>query len=1349
MRKRNLLAKVLAVALTATMLPQPSVLAEGVSAGESQAEQVIVEGVQAEIAAQADSLPQPAYFWDFENGGDGSLDNQGTAGGKAALHGAETKKSAITIGADSYADGNNSVLSLKGGNKGTSYVELPSNLYQGVSANTGITWSFWMKPDANVTSYSRLFSSIGSSNSGEFAYAPFAEDKQWNLIFDDGNIYRQIYGKEPEKGVWSYITVTVSKQGAEFYINGDRCGSNILAGNASLLANRLNDLASFNSHALGKTTSRWTDRDCCAELDNVALYHTALTPEQVAELARSYGLQPQGPRLPQDAQEGVYGTSQKPLAQVETLTAVSPGGVNQVKIWKDDEKRYYYSVSRNGKTVIECSALGIMTKGADLSSGMELDTASIAQRTGTEDYDILQGSVSHVNKKYTEKSFALTKGSSKVTVYFRVFEDGMAYRYEVDGDTASSTEFTTVTGEASEFVLPDKGDIWTIPVSQTYEGIEYTKRTMDAQYDAAQNYSTPILASLAEDSGNAWVLLTESSVYNEENPYCGSVFQTEAGSKAMKVIYGLYLKQEMDESLDGKTYSASYDYIKEVSRRDVFHTPWRTAVIASDLEGIANSSLVTDLNPSPEGDFSWVEPGASVWSWWSSSYDAIEYKTMQDYIDFASEIGMKYCLVDYGWELWDDYQTKIADLVKYAEERNVSILVWYGVNKFDGRHIFDLDCKEEIEEQFAWCESVGVKGVKVDYINSASPFAMEVMYYLADIAAKHHLVLNYHGCINPGGENRTYPNIISSEAVAGMENFKWNNGSSAATLLTLPYTRNVLGSMEFTPTGYREKNSDVTSGFMLAQAVVYESALQSFAHSAYVYQGYPGLSLLADVPTTWDNSRLLQGFPGESVIRARKKGENWYLGAMSLQAETYDVPLDFLDKGVTYHAYIYKDNAAGDNIEIESRDVTAGTVLQIPLLAKGGCSVKFSKTEPLKRTSFDNYNYYEAEDGAYAALGGSAVVEDDQYASNMKVVGYIGNGGTLTFRNIQVRAAGEYELKVYYVSGEGRDLSIKVNEEEVIEQKGLLGYAKDWKAVAGITIPVRLQEGDNTILFYNDSGNAPSIDRIAVSKWDSGEKNLSSARITLSQNEYTENGKECRPQVKVFWEGEELIQGVDYLLSYENNKQAGTAQAVVTGSGYFSGTVRKPFLIKKAAVPGKKQAAIRGTAKYNKSYGAKPFQLKVSSTAGSKGTLKYSSDNKKVAEVSAKGKVKVKATGTAMITVKLSSTEYTAKDFKIKIQVKPSKVKLSSVKSKKKKQASVTWKKLSSKQGITGYRIAYSTNKKFKSYKKVDVKKSAKSATLKKLKSKKKYYVKVCAYKKVGKTKLYGAWSKVKQLKIK
>lgn len=1102
MKKRTWPVKALAAVLAATLLPWSQNLAFAEDEPLDQA----VYGTEAE-------LPAPAYLWDFEGVSEGIAGNKGSvSGGDAVLHGALAQQSGISIGGQDYAAEGNFVLDLAGGDKGTSYVELPSGLYDGVSAQTGFTWSFWMKPDTEIVSYSRVLSSSNSSSKREFAYAPFAADKVWNVIFDDNNYYRHVYGTEPQKGIWSYITITISGDQAVCYVNGDESASSIGAGNADILKERLNEIPSFTNHALGKTTSTWPDKDAKVQLDDVAFYKNALTAEQVAGLARSYGLEPAGPRKIQDAQEGLYGIGKKPLVQVPDLTASSDNGENTVKIWKDEEERYYYSVSRNGKTVIECSALGLTTKTADLTAGLALDAASIEKKQGRESYASLQGSVSKVEKKYTSLSFSLTKGNSKVTVVFRIFDDGIGYRYEVDGDISSATETTAVTGEASEFMLPDKGTVWTVPMSQTYEGIEYTKRSMDSQYAADTTYSTPILASLGEDSGSAWVLLAEANRYNEENPYCASIFRTEANQKAFQMAFGRRLDQEEDPTKDKTTYSASYSFITEVQMQDVFQTPWRVAVIASDLEGIANTSLLTDLNPDPQKDFSWVEPGASVWSWWSSSYDAIEYKTMVDYIDFAAETGIKYCLVDYGWELWDGYQEKIASLVEYANGKGVGLLLWYGVNKFDGAHIFDLDNRQAIEKEFAWCEQVGVKGVKVDYINSDSQFAMKVMYWLADLAADHHLVVNYHGCVNPGGENRTYPNILSSEAVAGMENFKWNNGSSVATLLTIPYTRNVLGSMEFTPTAYRVQGSKATSGFMLAMSVAYESALQTFAHSAYVYQGYPGLSLLADVPTVWDESRLLAGAPGESVVRARRKGDNWYLGAMTLLADTYAIPLDFLEKGQTYHAYIYKDNAAGVGIEVETREVTSETALQIPLLANGGCSIKFTKTDPIRKTVYDAFDYYEAEDPSYAVLGGGARTADNNYASNLKCVGYVGKGegnGTLAFRNIEAKAAGDYALKIYYISGEARDLYLRVNGQEPIALQGLVGNAKDWKAVVATSLTVPLQAGSNTILLYNDNGYTPDIDRIAVSKQpvSGGETDVESVTLNPSELSLEAGGK--------------------------------------------------------------------------------------------------------------------------------------------------------------------------------------------------------------------------------------------------
>ncbi len=1061
--RRKSLSKAAAILLSAAML-----VPQGVSAAGEAVKPSAVK-------------PVPAYQWDFETVSGTAVQGNG---GTAELKGtAAVSAEKITVqGKECLPDGNH-VLTLKGGSKGSSYAELPKDLYKGVTADTGLTWSFWMNADTDVGSYTRVFSSTDSSNGNEFAYAPYASDKVWNVIFDDSNLYRCIYTSEPVKNVWNYITVTLAADKITLYVNGEKVTSTVTSGNADNLRARLNSVNTLVNHALGKTCSTWSDPDCKVRLDDISVYKKALTAEEVRGLAEDYGLEVAEPRGEQDAQEGTYQDGTK-LTEEKALTAASPDGKIKVRIWTDDADCYYYSVSKDGKAVIECSALGMKTEAEDLSAGLELDEDSVKVTEGRETYDLIQGSTSKVDKLYKELAFALVKNKSQMTVVFRIFDDGMAYRYEVDGDTGSKNETTVVTEETSEFSLPDKGNIWTIAPSVTYEAYEYVKRTVAEQYDTATKYSTPMLASLGEDAGNNWVLISEANVYNEESPYCASFFKTSTGEKSMKMTFGQYLVQEQDENYDAKKYSPSYKYIEKVTMKDVFRTPWRAAIISEDLEGIANSSLITDLNPASEGDFSWVKPGGSVWSWWSTSADAIDFKAMKDYIDFAANTGMPYCLVDYGWELWDNYEAKIAELVEYADERDVGLLLWYGVNKFDANHIFDLDSTDAIEEAFAWCEEMGVKGVKVDYINSDSQFAMKVMYDLADLAAEHKLVLNYHGATNPNGENRTYPNILSSEAVAGAENFKWSNGSSIESLLTLPYTRNVIGSMEFTPTVYKVKSCKGTAGFMLAMSVVYESAVQTYAAASYVYEGYKALPFIADVPTSWDEGRLVSGYPGNSVVRARRSGEDWYVGAMTKAADTYEIPLDFLETGKTYTAYIYSDNEAGNDIEVKTQQVTSETTLEMKLPENGGGVVKISEKNPVKSTVYDNYTYYEAEDRSVAVYGGAVAVADDAYASGLSVVGYVGGApeNTLTFNKVNALKDGEYELKIYFVSGEKRQMYVKVNDGEPVKLEDLIGIANDWNAVSSVSIKVHLKEGNNTICLYNDASYTPNIDRIAVEK---------------------------------------------------------------------------------------------------------------------------------------------------------------------------------------------------------------------------------------------------------------------------
>lgn len=997
------------------------------------------------------------------------------------------------------------------------------------------------------------------------------------------------------------------------------------------------------------------------------------------------------------AEEIVQDDGSAGLTEIEELQAASVDGSNVVKVWTDSSQKYYYSAYRNGEVVIKCAPLGLVTSGLDLSSGLELDQASIKKTKGKEEYDWVQGSFSHVSKEYQEMAFTLSRESGKITMIFRIFEDGMAYRYEVDGDTGSSDEETEIKEEISSFVLPDAANIWTMWPSVTYEASTYDSRKVSSIKSANSTYGAPILGKVPTNNGDYWVLLAEANVYNEEEPYCASGFRTKSGSTALQVNFGKYLEQETDDSMDGKSYKATYKDITSVKMTDKFHTPWRVAIMVDNLESLVNSSLVSDLNPPAQGDFSWVEPGTSSWSWWSTTSDAIDYDTMYDYIDYAQETGQKYCLIDFGWEVWKDYETKIRDLAAYAEPKGVGLLLWYGVNKFDQPHKFDLDNPETIEQEFAWCEELGVKGVKVDYLNSDSQFAMKVMYDLASIAAKHKLVLNYHGCTDPNGENRTFPNILSSEAVMGSEYFKWGAGSPVQSLLMLPYARNVIGSMEFTPVGMSVKNVDATDGFMLGMTVVYESAIQTLAHSAYVYPGYGGSSLLAGLPSSWDESRLLGGDPGEFVIRARRSGENWYVGAMTNEAGNFDVSLDFLEPGEPYYAYIYTDREGG-GIDVETRQVTADDSMTLSLMKAGGCAIKFSKNDPIGFTVHDGYKYYEAED---AQMGEGTTISQTDYVSGKKFVNNVGGNSekTVTFE-VEALEAGEHECKLFLISPKARNLYVKVNDGDPIEMKGVVGVAGDGNAVAVKSIKVDLEAGTNTICLYNDNekdkDGAPGVDRIAISKAD-----LSTSEVTLSKEEYEYNGERNTPEVTVVRNGVALTDGVDYQVFYSNCKQAGTATVTVVGIGEYGGKVEKTYTIKKTPEPPQVTQTPQNPSANSPQVSQTPQATQVSSVPAP--------------------------------TTKASIG-------------KPGKVKGVTAKSKKEKTMTVSFKKL---KNVSSYQISYCMNKKWKKAKSIVVKSSVSKKVIKKLKSKKTYYVRVRAIRKSGSKKMYGAWSSAKKVKIK
>lgn len=366
------------------------------------------------------------------------------------------------------------------------------------------------------------------------------------------------------------------------------------------------------------------------------------------------------------------------LTASDKLTVTSPNGKIRVQIWESATGEYYYSAYLNDYVVLQCSPFGLVTKGLDLSTGMNLDDSSVKVTDGKYDYDLIQGPVNHVNKDYKELDFKLVRDNASVVMNFRVDDEGIAYRYQVDADTTTDNEEVSITSEESSFVLPDSSTLWTMPRSATYEAGEFTERKMSSVKSGAATFSTPILADTGSDADGAWVLLAEASVYNNENPYCASVFENKSGKKDIKVKFGEDLNGEQDQSNHKKTMNRNHTWLSSVDFTGSFETPWRVAIIGESLNAITSSTLIHDLNPPAEGDFSWVEPGTSVWSWWSTG-DNIDYNSMEDYIDFCSNAGIKYCLIDFGWENWDKDENKVREMVQglvdYADERNVGILL--------------------------------------------------------------------------------------------------------------------------------------------------------------------------------------------------------------------------------------------------------------------------------------------------------------------------------------------------------------------------------------------------------------------------------------------------------------------------------------------------------------------------------------------------------------------------------------------------------------------------------------------------------------------------------------------------
>lgn len=528
-----------------------------------------------------------------------------------------------------------------------------------------------------------------------------------------------------------------------------------------------------------------------------------------------------------------------------------------------------------------------------------------------EDYTMVTGKRRHCMNQGNQQVFHFKNAQNvRLDLEFRVYDDGIAFRYVFP----ELKEEMSIAGEKTTFQFQDGITRWTQKLSQSYEDFYLKNKGRVADYSKNQ-WGFP---ALFEVSDAVFTLLSEANIMRGN---CGSWLNNVAGESAYQV--------EMSQPT-------------KVSGR--WCSPWRVAIIGS-LADVVESTLITDVSePCRLTDVSWIKPGVVSWIYWAYNHGSNDYQIVKKYIDFAADFHLPYMLIDAEWDEMAN-GGNVEDALRYAKEKHVSPLLWYNSSTEWCLYgpLYRLNKPEARQKEFAWLESAGVKGIKVDFFTRDS---VSVMNYFIDIledAAKYHLMVNFHGATIPRGWQRTYPHMMSVEAVYGAE---WYNNKEVLTdsaawhNCTLPFTRNVIGPMDYTPCTFTDsQHPHITSnGHELALLVVFESALQHLADRPEGYHAQPAevRSFISSLPTVWEDTKLLDGYPSHHVIMARKNGNCWYIGGLNGTNESMPLTVDlsFIHekiKGIT----LYADGQKSNQFQISKLSGSDKT-MQVNCLPRGG-----------------------------------------------------------------------------------------------------------------------------------------------------------------------------------------------------------------------------------------------------------------------------------------------------------------------------------------------------------------------------------------------------------------------------
>jgi hypothetical protein len=619
---------------------------------------------------------------------------------------------------------------------------------------------------------------------------------------------------------------------------------------------------------------------------------------------------------------------------VVTLALTKPA---DAAAYPADKARLYYRIEHgaNGSRAeaLPWSPLGITRDDADFVDGLT-PKAQSKVTVIDEAYTLVHGKRLECRSQARQQTFVFANAEgNELEVVFRVSNDGVAFRYHFPSAVAKRT---TVVGELTGFRLPSDAAAWMTPYSEStmytpaYE--EYYQKVAVGAEGSKPGWAFPALYRL---SNGRWVLLTDAAV---DGRYCASRLSHQSP-------HGVY-RIRFPDAAEGWHQGSV-----EPSGNLPWTLPWRVVMVADSLAGLVESSLMTDLNPpSRVGDASWIKPGRAAWSWWSDHDSPQNYRKLTEFVDLASEMGWEYFLVDANWDLMDNGD--VRQLAKYAKQKNVGLWLWY--NSGGDHNIVTekprgcMNLPEVRKFEFDLLRRWGVAGVKIDFFQSDKQNIMGLYHDILRDAAEKQIMVNFHGCTLPRGWQRTWPHLMSAEAVRGAECYTFAAEFPARAPehnTIIPFTRNAVGPMDYTPCALSDDKYPhiTTNAHELALCVVFESGVLHFADRVSAYRELPPLAkqYLKDVPVVWDETRLIGGEPGHSVVMARRRGSEWYIGAINGQktALTLSVPLAKFGAG-PFAATLIADGDAPRTLATSQSNTSADGALELKLLPYGGAVVR-------------------------------------------------------------------------------------------------------------------------------------------------------------------------------------------------------------------------------------------------------------------------------------------------------------------------------------------------------------------------------------------------------------------------